>query len=107
MRTLITSNDEKLTGKLRQVLLDEGQDVNFVTLDEGVNSLGQYQPELIVAILPPDIELSLRRLAELRVMTQARVFAVGPTNDSRLVLRALRGGADDYIDLADLNAELQ
>ena len=32
---------------------------------------------------------------------------MGPAADSKLVLRALRGGAEDYIDTAELEAELE
>ena len=36
-----------------------------------------------------------------------KVLAVGPTADAKLVLRALRAGAADYIDSADLEVELE
>src|SRR5262249_12683662 len=36
-----------------------------------------------------------------------RILAVGPSFDSRLVLRALRAGADDYVDESELETELQ
>jgi pilus assembly protein CpaE len=40
-------------------------------------------------------------------MAPGKILAVGPASDSKLVLRALRGGADDYIDLAELESELE
>jgi pilus assembly protein CpaE len=35
-----------------------------------------------------------------------RVLAIGPTADARLVLRALRGAVDDYLDESDLDREI-
>ena len=37
----------------------------------------------------------------------ASVLAVGPASDPKLVLRALRGGIDDYLDEAELDDELK
>jgi pilus assembly protein CpaE len=37
----------------------------------------------------------------------ATVLAVGPASDPKLVLRALRGGIDDYVDEAELEVELR
>src|SRR5262249_29760671 len=35
-----------------------------------------------------------------------RVLAIGPAADPKIVLRALRGAVDDYLDQAELDAEL-
>jgi pilus assembly protein CpaE len=68
--------------------------------------LGADQPEVLVVTLAPDADRALAVLGNLRLGTQARILAVGPTADSRLILRALRAGAADYLDEADLEAGL-
>src|SRR5438128_1790586 len=49
----------------------------------------------------------LAALAGLRAAGHARVMVVGPAGDSRLVLQAVRTGAGDYLDEAELDGELQ
>jgi pilus assembly protein CpaE len=69
-------------------------------------ALAQARPDLLVLVLSPNPERALAVLAELRLLTPARCLVVGPASDPRLVLRALRCGAGDYVDEADLEAEL-
>ena len=78
----------------------------FATNDNGVQSLAKAQPDLVVMVLGPQTEHVLEVLGELRRLVQTRILVVGPAS-SKLVLRALRGGADDYVDESDLEAELQ
>jgi len=107
MRTLIASNHDTFSNSIRQILLEEGLGPSVVSLDNAVNSVGQLQPELMVVVLSPAPEFALGRLGELRVMSQAKVLAVGQTADSKMVLRVLRGGADDYIEEGELDVELR
>jgi pilus assembly protein CpaE len=70
------------------------------------HAAAQGNPELVVLVLSPNPERALAVLAELRLLTQARCLVVGPASDPRLVLRALRGGAGDFVDEAELEADL-
>src|SRR5262249_37418594 len=65
-----------------------------------------HQPEVVVVTLTPDPDGALALLGNLRLLTPARILAVGPAADSRLILRALRAGAADYVDEADLETGL-
>jgi pilus assembly protein CpaE len=110
MQAFIISDHEPLTARVREVLLREGQDcpaAHVVSLALAADHLGQDHPGLIILVLSPAPERGLEVLGNLRQGTAARVLAVGPTADSKLVLRALRAGADDYVDEADLDAELE
>src|SRR5262249_51514978 len=69
-------------------------------------SLGGARPDVLVVVLAPDAERILACLGALRALSPARVLVVGPTADSRLVLRALRAGAADFADEADLETDL-
>jgi pilus assembly protein CpaE len=69
-------------------------------------TLAQGRPDLVVFSLLPDPERALAILAELRPMMPSSCLVVGPTSDPRLVVRALRCGATDYVDEADLETEL-
>ncbi|HZT80427.1 MAG TPA: hypothetical protein VFA26_09400 [Gemmataceae bacterium] len=109
MRAFIVSNHEATGLKARQALLHGGLDcpaAHVVTLDLAAHHLAQGKAEVAVLLLRPDVEKALAVLGDLRLLTQARILVVGPASDPRLVLRALRAGASDYIDEAELDAEL-
>ena len=109
MQALIMSDHEAIAGRVRQVLLFEGLDCPAACVapnDNGVQYLAKGQPDLVVMVLGSHTEHALDVLGELRRVVQTRILVVGPAS-SRLVLRALRGGADDYVEESDLEAELQ
>jgi pilus assembly protein CpaE len=106
----IVSDHEAMGAKVRHILSGAGQDCpasNTLGLDMAVNRLAQARPELVVLVLAPDKEKSLTVLGELRNKATCRVLVVGPASDSRLVLRALRGGGDDFVDEAELESDLK
>jgi pilus assembly protein CpaE len=107
MRTLIASDHDEIGHAARRVLLAEGQDSPVVSLDSAGVAFKEYQPEVVIFVLPPAPELALRRLGELRALSRARILAAGPSSDSKLVLRALRGGADDFLEATELSEELR
>lgn len=62
--------------------------------------------EIVVVVLAPDPERALTAVRNNRRQTSARILLVGPTADTKLVLRGLREGANEFLDQADLRAEL-
>src|SRR5262249_54899068 len=111
MKAFIASNHEPTTVKVRQLLLGEGQDCpagHVVTLDLAAIQLSHLQPapDLLIVVLSPDTPRALTVLTALRPLTQARVLVVGPASDPKIMLQALRAGASDYIDEAELQTDL-
>jgi pilus assembly protein CpaE len=110
MKASIVSDNERVTTLVRQILLREGHFCppgTDLSLDMAVvQTPGPDQPDLLIVVLSPDPERVLACLGTLRSLTPARVLVVGPTSDSRLVLRALRAGSSDYVDEAELEADL-
>jgi pilus assembly protein CpaE len=109
MRSFIVCNNDAIGTRIRQILVREGHDcpiAQVISPDLATNDLTCSRPDLVVLPLSAEPERALKLLSELRALTQARILAVGPGSDSKLVLAALRGGAEDYIDEADLEAEL-
>src|SRR5207302_6776597 len=107
MQALLITDDESLGGRARQVLLREGQDCptsQVVRLEQAAIRLASDHSGLVIVILSPDPVRALAVLDLARGRGPGRVLAVGPARDTKLVLCALRGGADDYVDEADLES---
>jgi pilus assembly protein CpaE len=109
MRVYIVSDHDPTSARVRQIVLREGQDCpasQVVALDHAVDKVPQGRPDLIILVLAAGAERGLKVLADLRLLTPARVLAIGRASDPRLVLQAMRGGASDFVDEADIDTEL-
>lgn len=129
MRIFVASDDSGTSYQLREHLLLLGHDCpasHIVSLDRivphlistadtaaaslsGEVSRGQTtaEPDLVFVILGPVIERSLDVVGDVRRRVQPKhLFVVGPTTDSKGVLRAMREGAHEFLDQADLAQEL-
>jgi pilus assembly protein CpaE len=110
MQAFLVSDQEPTSARVRAVLSREGYDCPtsaLASLDAAVNRLTQERPDLVVVVLSPDPEHGLAVLGELKQKGLLHILSVGPTTDSRLILRALRCGANDFIDELDLESELK
>jgi pilus assembly protein CpaE len=110
MSAFIVSDHDSSSQKVREVLLFAGRECpqsHVLSLDTAAQRLAREQPELVIVVLPPDVERGLNVLGLLRGNAQCKMLAVGPSSDAKLVLRALRNGADDYVDSNDLEPELE
>lgn len=125
MRCFVASDDTAMASQARELLVQFGHDCpvsNVFRLDQvraaldaevraapsptaGATAAGAL-PDLVLVVLPPNPDTSLAVLQDLRRRAVAGVLAVGPATDTRLVLRALREGAAEYLDQADLQSEL-
>lgn len=109
-QAFVVSNHEAIGAKIRQVLSGAGQDCpasNLLPLDQAAARLAQAKPELTVLVLSPDQEGALAVLGELHHQEGSRVLVVGPAADSKLVLRCLRSGAEDFVDEGELENDLK
>ncbi len=111
MPAFIATDHEPTGTRIRDVLSFGGLEcplANIVAVDEAPRRIGRETAvDLIVVNLPADRERGLALLPTLSRMAPGKVLAVGPTGDAKLVLKALRAGADDYLDVADLEIELE
>lgn len=122
MRCFVAGDDAALVAQVRELLIQLRHDcpesntsplanvmVNLMAPAPGTPT-GQtirFEGEAaVIVVMPPDIERSLAVVREIRQVSPARVLAVGPATDPKLLLRALREGAHEYLDQADLKAEL-
>jgi pilus assembly protein CpaE len=110
MQAFILSDHEPVGRRVREILLGDGQDCpasHVLPLHQAADRLTHTVPGLLVVVLGPDPERALDALQGLATLVPGRILVVGPAGDSRLVLRALRLGAADYVDESELEAELR
>lgn len=62
--------------------------------------------DIVLVVLAPDAERALDVVRDIRRRTTARILAVGPATNTKLVLRAMREGASEYLDQGELKSEL-
>ena len=121
MRCFVASDDASIADQISAVLLQLKQDCpasQIMRIDRIVSALeasatneakspapASAGPIVLVAF-PPDPERALGVVRDIGRRTSASILAVGPATDTKLVLRALREGASEYLDLADLRTEL-
>jgi pilus assembly protein CpaE len=113
MNVFLASDDEVMGRQVRTVLLRQGWDcqaTHVARVDLAPLQLAKSPADLVVVVLPEEPERSLSVLDWLEKLPRRngeRVLAIGPAADSKLVLRALRGSVDDYLDQSDIEAELE
>ena len=111
MRALIVSHDvmEAVSSKLRGILRAQvdNQGPATTTFENAETALFQIQPEMVVVVLSPDPERGLDMLRKLRGEMTGYLLAAGLASDSKLILRALHAGADQYLDEAELESGLE
>lgn len=132
MRCFVASDDASIADQISAVLVQLHQDcpaAHILRLDRVVSVLegtasadakpavrGSVEPpkpqaaasevQIVLVAFPPDAERALGVVRDIGRRTTASILAVGPATDTKLVLRALREGASEYLDLADLRTEL-
>ena len=110
MELFIVSDDIALGEKVRMLIVGEGFDCsssNIIPLNTAAQVLGKEKPDLIAAVLEPNPERALAVILSMKGQGPVHVLAIGPAVDTKLVLRVLRAGADDYVDSACLETELK
>jgi pilus assembly protein CpaE len=111
MHTLVLSDNvlHPTSAKLQELLRAIGDRpgpalVPFAQADE---ALPRAAADLIVVVLSPEPQTGLAVLRKARARAVAPILAVGQVSEPRLILRALHGGADHFIDEAELEPQLE
>ena len=107
MQAFIVTDDRGAAQRIRAALATAGYDCPLVNVLPLSRSTDPLPGPGAVAVVPltSDPEKALAAVAALAA-DGSPVLVVGPAADSRLVLRAVRAGAADFVDERDLEAEL-
>ncbi|MCY2964613.1 MAG: P-loop NTPase [Planctomycetota bacterium] len=133
MRFFVVCDDDDIGGRIRAILLDRGfecpvaqqvglagavsvaQLVRQPAARDEMKSLGapvgspesdRLDSTVVVVLLSEALERGLEAIRQIRALTTQRILAVGPLLDTKLVLRAIREGANEYLDLSELDSEV-
>jgi pilus assembly protein CpaE len=110
MRVFLVTSHEAVGKTLTDIIRGYGHDCHLVPLTppaQAAQRLAQCHADMLVVGLSPQPEPGLAFLREQRPTTVQRVLAVGPVSDPKLRLAALRDGADQYVDEAELRLEME
>jgi len=107
---LLAGDREPVVAEGRRILLREGLECpasHVVGLGAMVETLAKVRPDMLLLVLSPDPDHALSVLDAARNDSRGRVVVVGPSSDPKLVVRALRGGADDFVDEDEIEGDLE
>ena len=84
------------------------QDRDFLSLQAiAAGASSETRQELVLVIMPGDLNQGRKVVRAIRETSSASIIAIGPTDDSKMLLSVLREGADEYVDVSDLESELE
>src|SRR5262249_27835940 len=109
MRAFVLGEDQSITLRIREILLRVPFDcpaAHLMSLDAADRGVVQSRPELIVLSFSPEPQRGLETLVKVRASSRTHIVAVGPGDDPKLILNALRNGANEFIDEAELEGDL-
>ncbi len=110
MRVMIASDDEQVTGRIRETLSHGGLECeagHAISLDAAADRASRLFPDLVILALPEEPGAGLEALRDIcHTIQDAHVLVIGPATDPKLILKTQHIGADEYLDAATLDAEL-
>jgi pilus assembly protein CpaE len=109
VQALVFSDSEQIRNVVRGVLVEQSyvcEAQHLIDLSVAASAIPR-DTDLVVVHLSSDPDRALAFLSELRQVTTGRIIAVGPNGDAKLILRALRDGAENYLDEAEVEQELR
>lgn len=111
MRILIVSVDADVTQRIRSVVnrqLADCPDDSVVNPVIAASRVSMLQPDLILIVVDsaPD-DQDIATIKNIREVATGHIACIGPADDGKRIMRTLHeGGADQYLDIANVESEL-
>lgn len=109
MRILMASDNENTAQRVQRALAYNGLDcpcADVVKLELAADRASRLIPDLLLFVLPSDDSVGVELLRQTVGMVHGKVFAIGRSDDPKLILSALHNGADEYLDISSLEEDL-
>ncbi len=109
MRTFIAGDNELTNEKICEAAVHQGYEctaADIASLDDAAERAGKARHDLVVVVLSSAPAKAVQVVREIRDTTHAPILAVGPTDDSTLILRVLREGANEYVGESEMTAQI-
>jgi pilus assembly protein CpaE len=106
---MIASDDAARLQHYARLLALHGSPVSEgmgVPLSMAADRASRTEPDVLLLELSGDVDLSLATLRETRQTSNVYIIAIGPAHDPRFILRCLHDGADEFLDLAQIDVDL-
>ncbi len=106
---VVACDDRAMTDRIRRSLIRAGLEETSIKLHSLRTAMSQpveLMSGLLVVVLGADPEQAVVAIERVWGLNAGRLLAIGPASDPRLILRTLRGGADDYVGEDELDSEL-
>jgi len=109
MHAVVISDNRQIGDVIRSVLVKHNYacDASDIVSLSSAASAVHRDADLVVIHISSDSDRALLLLAQMRRVTIGRIIAVGPNANAKLILQTLRGGAEHYLDEADVEQELK
>ena len=109
MHALVISDNVQIGNGIRGVLVKhsyvcDAQDI--IGMSSAAGALPR-DADLVVIHISADPDRAVVLLSQLRRVTTGRIIAVGPSGNAKLILQTLHGGAEHYLDEAEVELELR
>ena len=111
MKVLVASNDDAVSQRIRDFVrrnLEDCPDDGAVELAIAAGRAEMLHPDLVVVVMGAKPETSIDVVKAINQSCSAYLACVGPATDGKMIIRALHeGGADQYLDITNLESELK
>ena len=109
MHAMVIGYNDRVSDVIRGVLVKhnyacEAHDV--ISLSHAASAVPR-DAKLVVIHISADPDRALVLLSQLRRVTIGRIIAVGPNGNAKLILQTLQGGAEHYLDEAEVEQQLR
>ncbi|MCE9546739.1 MAG: hypothetical protein K8T25_14765 [Planctomycetia bacterium] len=110
MRALVVTDNDLIGAKLSSIAQRCGVDCDpgdITPLDAAADAASRSRYDLVMLVVPEDRQRALAVLPELRHSVAGIMLVVGAADDPKFILRVLREGAHEFVDLDDVEIELE
>lgn len=109
MKCMVVGDREPIALRIRDTLAGDGHhvaDVCFTTANAAAFRVAQTRPLVVLVVVPEKDDADDSIFQEIKEAFPVSIVAVGPSDDPKRILRILHNGANQFIDVQNLEKEI-